>query len=74
VAPPLAAQAGAYVHGLAGDVAAARLGQEAMLAGDVLAYVSDAIHQVKMSEGVGLSVEPAGPGGRSSSRMTDRLS
>ena len=74
VAPPLAAQAGAYVHGLAGDVAAARLGQEAMLAGDVLAYVSDAIHQVKMSEGVGLSAEPAGPGGRSSSRMTDRLS
>jgi hydroxyethylthiazole kinase-like uncharacterized protein yjeF len=47
IAPGLAAQAGAYVHGLAGDLAAARLGQEAMLAGDLLNHVPDAIRQVK---------------------------
>ncbi|HSB77584.1 MAG TPA: NAD(P)H-hydrate dehydratase [Candidatus Methylomirabilis sp.] len=42
-----AAQAGAYVHGLAGDIAAARLGQEAMLAGDLLDCLPEAIRQVK---------------------------
>jgi hydroxyethylthiazole kinase-like uncharacterized protein yjeF len=47
VSPGLAAQAGAYVHGLAGDLAAARLGQEAMLAGDLLAEVPAAIQEVK---------------------------
>jgi hydroxyethylthiazole kinase-like uncharacterized protein yjeF len=47
VAPGLAAQAGAYVHGLAGDLAAGRLGQEAMLAGDLLDQLPDAIQQVK---------------------------
>jgi NAD(P)H-hydrate epimerase len=47
VAPGLAAQAGAYIHGLAGDLASARVGQEAMLAGDLLDRVPDAIRQVK---------------------------
>lgn len=47
VPPRLAAEAGAYVHGLAGDVAAARLGEEAMLAGDLLGAVPDAVRQVK---------------------------
>jgi NAD(P)H-hydrate epimerase len=47
VAPLLAASAGTYVHGLAGDLASARLGQEAMLAGDLLADVPEAIRQVK---------------------------
>jgi len=47
VSAGLAAQAGAYIHGLAGDLAAARLGQEAMLAGDLLAEVPAAIQQVK---------------------------
>lgn len=47
VEPGLAAQAGAYVHGLAGDLAADRLGHEAMLAGDLLDRVPDAIRQVK---------------------------
>ena len=47
VAPGLAAQAGAYVHGLAGDLAAAHLGQEGMLAGDLLDHVPSAIQQVK---------------------------
>jgi NAD(P)H-hydrate epimerase len=47
VAPPLAARAGAYVHGLAGDLATDRLGQEAMLAGDLLECVPEAIRRVK---------------------------
>jgi NAD(P)H-hydrate epimerase len=52
VAPGLAAQAGAYVHGLAGDLAAARLGEEAMLAGDLLDRVPEAIRQVKAASGL----------------------
>jgi NAD(P)H-hydrate epimerase len=47
VALDLAARAGAYVHGAAGDLAASRLGQEAMLAGDLLDRVPEAIQQVK---------------------------
>jgi NAD(P)H-hydrate epimerase len=47
VEPGLAAQAGAYVHGLAGDLAAAHMGQEAMLAGDLLAWVPAAIQRLK---------------------------
>lgn len=74
VAPRLAAQAGAYVHGLAGDLAAARIGQEAMLAGDLLNHVPDAIQQVKMSENVRLCAEPAGTGERLNPRTTERLS
>ena len=51
-APRLAAHAGAYVHGLAGDVAATRLGQEAMLAGDLLDCLPEAIRQVKTGKNV----------------------
>jgi len=47
VEPLLAARAGAYVHGLAGDLAAERLGQEAMIAGDLLERVPEAIRRVK---------------------------
>jgi NAD(P)H-hydrate epimerase len=54
VGPGLAAQAGAYVHGLAGDLAAERLGQEAMLAGDLLESVPAAIRQVKAGKSVRL--------------------
>jgi hydroxyethylthiazole kinase-like uncharacterized protein yjeF len=45
--PLLAASAGSYLHGLAGDLAAAQLGQEAMLAGDLLDRVPEAIRRVK---------------------------
>jgi NAD(P)H-hydrate epimerase len=38
-----AAVAGVFVHGRAGDIAAARLGQEAMLAGDVIDALGEAI-------------------------------
>jgi NAD(P)H-hydrate epimerase len=52
VEPVLAAQAGTYIHGLAGDLAAERLGQEAMLAGDLLDLLPEAIRQVKMDRSV----------------------
>ncbi|RPI05876.1 MAG: bifunctional ADP-dependent NAD(P)H-hydrate dehydratase/NAD(P)H-hydrate epimerase, partial [Zetaproteobacteria bacterium] len=50
IAPPLAARSGAYTHGLAGDLAARRLGQEAMLAGDLLDSLPEAIRRVKAGD------------------------
>jgi len=55
VEPLLAARAGAYVHGLAGDLAAERLGQEAMIAGDLLECLPEAIRRVKAGSIVGNS-------------------
>jgi NAD(P)H-hydrate epimerase len=40
-----AAILGVYVHGLAGDLAAAELSQEAMLAGDVIEYLGKAFNE-----------------------------
>jgi NAD(P)H-hydrate epimerase len=54
---PLAARAGAYTHGAAGDLAAQRLGQEAMLAGDLLDSLPEAMRRIKAAEG------PGGPAG-----------
>jgi NAD(P)H-hydrate epimerase len=54
--PVQAASAGAYLHGLAGDLAVERLGQEAMLAGDLLERVPEAIRDIK---GSGRSGHPA---------------
>ena len=45
-----AAAAGAYLHGLAGDLAARRLGEASLVAGDVLTAVPDAIRQVSSGE------------------------
>jgi len=47
VNPGLAARAGVYLHGLAGDLAAEAVGQEAMLASDLMAQVPDAIRRLK---------------------------
>jgi len=41
------AVAGVFLHGRAGDLAAARLGQEAMLAGDLIDAIPDAIRSVR---------------------------
>jgi NAD(P)H-hydrate epimerase len=41
-APLSAAWMGVYLHGLAGDLAAARLGQEALMAGDLIDFLPDA--------------------------------
>jgi NAD(P)H-hydrate epimerase len=42
----IAATAGVYVHGLAGDLAAGRLGEESLLAGDVIDALPDAIRSL----------------------------
>ncbi len=49
--PWTAATAAVYVHGRAGDLAAARLGQESMLAGDLLDAVGEAIGSVAGARG-----------------------
>jgi NAD(P)H-hydrate epimerase len=46
VTPFEAAAAGAYVHGLAGDIAADRLGRVSLIAGDVLAALPEAVLHV----------------------------
>ncbi|MDE2484100.1 MAG: NAD(P)H-hydrate dehydratase [candidate division NC10 bacterium] len=43
----LAAKAAVYLHGLAGDLAAEAVGQEAMVASDLMAQVPEAIRQLK---------------------------
>jgi NAD(P)H-hydrate epimerase len=43
----VAACAGAYVHGLAGDLAAERAGPEALIAGDLLRHLPGAVRRVK---------------------------
>src|SRR5207253_1388301 len=40
--PRAAAQTGVYLHGLAGDLAAARVGEEALIASDVITALADA--------------------------------
>jgi ADP-dependent NAD(P)H-hydrate dehydratase / NAD(P)H-hydrate epimerase len=45
--PEQAALLGVYLHGLAGDYAAARLTEEAMIASDISLHVSDAFRQLK---------------------------
>src|SRR5438552_3590565 len=42
-----ASTAGAYLHGLAGDEAAARLGQESMMAGDVVSHLPRAFRALE---------------------------
>ena len=48
--PWLAAAAAVYVHGLAGDVAARRLGQESLLAGDLIEALPDAIRSLGQAD------------------------
>ena len=43
----LATRTGVYLHGLAGDLAADAIGQEAMVASDLMAQIPEAIRQLK---------------------------
>lgn len=45
--PGEAAVSGAYIHGLAGDIAADELGQEAMTARDITKYIGSAFREIK---------------------------
>jgi hydroxyethylthiazole kinase-like uncharacterized protein yjeF len=42
-----AALAGAYVHGLAGDAAAAELGERSVVAGDIMDFIPDAFDEIE---------------------------
>jgi NAD(P)H-hydrate epimerase len=42
IAPPQAVWAAVYLHGLAGDLAAARLGEESLIASDLIESLPDA--------------------------------
>ncbi|MDZ4225062.1 MAG: ADP/ATP-dependent (S)-NAD(P)H-hydrate dehydratase, partial [bacterium] len=53
--PEKAALAGVYLHGLAGDMAAAAMGQKGLIASDVLGYVPKAIREISCHHGVQLS-------------------
>jgi NAD(P)H-hydrate epimerase len=45
--PPMdAALAGVFLHGLAGDLAAAQLGQEALIAGDMIRFLGKAFREL----------------------------
>jgi NAD(P)H-hydrate epimerase len=45
--PVEAAMLGCYLHGLAGDIAAKELSQEAMIAGDITEYLGRAFLQIQ---------------------------
>jgi len=47
VSAGLAAKAAVYLHGLAGDLAAEAVGQEAMVASDLMTQIPEAIRQLK---------------------------
>jgi NAD(P)H-hydrate epimerase len=50
--PPVAAlQTAVYVHGRAGDLAAARLGQEALIASDLIAALPEALVELQSRHG-----------------------
>ena len=47
-ADPLeAALAGVYLHGVAGDLGAEAMGEEALLAGDMILYLGEAFRELK---------------------------
>jgi len=47
VDPLSAAQAGVYLHGMAGDLAVEALSEEALIAGDIILYLGEAFREVK---------------------------
>jgi len=49
LAPLDAARLGIYLHGLAGDLAAARLGQESLIASDLVRFLPEAFRQYRSS-------------------------
>lgn len=45
--PAIAAVLGVYIHGMAGDLAVAEIGQEALIAGDIVDYIGDVFMKIK---------------------------
>lgn len=52
-----AAIAGAYIHGLAGDLASEAIGEVGIVAGDIMTFVPAAISEVKSHEYIGCGLE-----------------
>lgn len=50
--PSLAARVGVHIHGLAGDLAAATLGERALMAGDLVDTLPRAFQQIEHSKGM----------------------
>jgi len=44
--PPAACVAGVYLHGVAGDLAAAEMGMESMVAGDIVSHLPEAFRRL----------------------------
>ena len=44
--PKIAAILGVYLHGLAGDIAARKVGMEALIAGDIIKYLGKAFREL----------------------------
>jgi len=49
VTPSNSTRLGAYIHGFAGDIAAAELGKRSMIAGDIIKYIPDAISYLEFA-------------------------
>jgi len=50
--PEMAAALGAYWHGLAGDLAAAELTEECMIAGDIIRFLPAALKKMRLEAGI----------------------
>jgi ADP-dependent NAD(P)H-hydrate dehydratase len=61
--PPSAARAAAWVHGLAGDLAAARLGQRSLIATDLIAMLPEAMMRLISDVATDAGPQPAPPAG-----------
>jgi ADP-dependent NAD(P)H-hydrate dehydratase / NAD(P)H-hydrate epimerase len=55
--PHEAAITGTYIHGAAGDIAAARLGQDGLIASDIMESVPEAMKRLRCDDFVGTDVE-----------------
>lgn len=50
-APKSAALLGVYIHGLAGDLATNHLGQESVMASDIISFLPEALRQIQKNNG-----------------------
>jgi NAD(P)H-hydrate epimerase len=56
--PVPAARLGVFLHGLAGDIAAAAMGQEALLAGDIVRFLGAAWKQLRAGSAESSGMNP----------------
>lgn len=61
MAPAEAAAAGAYLHGLSGDLAAAAKGELSLIAGDIINYLPEAFKELHRKEHIPWTLRTFGP-------------